>query len=152
MKLGNFVKTEIDPYNPLENEEHEAFCQEYYRLDRVEKITWERKKRDDAYRKAYGLEFREDVSSRADRLIRTDRVRTRIRRLVEKGVDAEHEEFKWTKAKAEDFLIDLIADTNTKDTAKIMAIKELNLLRKIGEDSSIGDKISDFLSKFNEKE
>lgn len=146
----------VDHELPLTNENQEAFCQEYVRLDIEEHIANKRARRIKAYRFIYP-ETRSDSDSvcntRATRLLAKKAISERIRAIYEEEGSSVENEFNWTRSKSETILVDMAYDDELKPEARLKAISELNKMRgidapKIVEEDNKGDTVDSFFSRF----
>lgn len=141
----------FDEAEPLQNENHEKFCQEYVRLDLNNIIRNKYARKIEAYR----IVFPETVTttdgiiaSRATQLLLREDVSERLRYLYELHGSSIENDVEWTKSKAEEALTAIIYDENSKDADRLKAIAELNRMRGIDKpeekDNNETSKISDF--------
>lgn len=127
-------KQQIDWEEPLPNEKHEVFCQEYIRLDMEDGIKQAKARRIMAYRFAFP-DSRDDadgkINSRASKLLKNDDIVSRLNFLYEDLGAGIEDKVKWNKVKAENVLIDIIFGEE-KTENKLKALDMLNKLREIG--------------------
>lgn len=133
--MGNRLidRMPIDYAEPLPNEKHELFCQEYLRLD-VEGIVKQAKaRRIEAYKVAYPEakdELYNKINSRASNLLRNENVVARLEYLYEENGSGIENKIRWTRGKAEDELLDIVLGDD-KTEIKLKAIDMLNKMRGI---------------------
>lgn len=152
MGLHNYQP--FDREQPLNVEAWEQFCQEYVRLDIEKEVPQLRERRICAYRKAYPSAsdmYPADVNVKAIALLRKEEVADRLAYLYEQECSGVEAEFKWTKNKAEDELMNMIFSPDIKDGDKLKAISMLNELRNIGEVKEDKEKALDTVAIFFDK-
>lgn len=146
----------IDHELPLTNENHEAFCVEYVRLDVEDRIVNKRARRVKAYRFIYPETIGEAdsvCSSRATALLAKKTIRDRIANIYEELGTSVEAEYAWNRVKSEELLVEIAVDDSQKAGDRIKAIGELNKMRgievpKVIEEEVKGDSIDTFFSKF----
>lgn len=149
-------KQQIDWEKPLPNEKQEAFCQEYVRLDMEEGVKQDRARRIEAYRFAFpdsNMTPDGQINSRAQNLLRKDIISSRLNYLYEELGAGIENKVKWTQAKAEDALLEIVYGEE-KTENKLRAIDMINKIREIGVKKEVEDKtgtIEAFLNKFRSK-
>lgn len=134
MRTTLIEKMPIDWEQPLPNEAHERFCQEYVRLDLDGEVKQAKARKVEAYKFAFPDskdEVFHKLSSRATNLLRNENVIERLRYLYEQMGTGIENEVKWTRSKAEDALLEIILGQE-KTENKMKAIDMLNKLRGIG--------------------
>lgn len=152
MNLHNYKP--FDREEPLSTESWEIFCQEYLRLDLNREIPQMRARRIAAYRKAYPSAkdmYPADVNVKAIALLRKEEVAERLAFLYEQEGSGVENEFKWTKAKAEDELLNMVLSPDTKDGDRLKAISMLNEIRGVTKPEEKKETIIDTVQSFFEK-
>lgn len=141
----------VDYAEPLQNEQHELFCQSYVELDLEQHIVNKRARRIRAYRKCFpgSVDYTESIiNSRASVLLRSENVSGRIDYLYEENGTSVDNKYSWTINKSTDALLDIVYDDATADKDKIGAIKELNKIKGLDTPTIEEEEKSDNISKF----
>lgn len=155
------LKKPIDYLEGLDNENHNAFCENYVMLDLEEGISNDKQRRIRAYRLTYpettsGI-LDHVVNTRATALMRRNDIKERIAFLYEEEGTSVENQFRWTRGKAEKVLVDIATSENEKTSDIIKAVDALNKMRGIDvpviideDDSGDEDTIDTFFNKFRE--
>lgn len=150
------TKKTIDYEIPLENEAHEAFCQEYVRLDIEDRVISKRYRRVLAYKFAFPEDNVNDeaINQRAFNLIRRKECEKRIEYIYNLEGTSIENLFTWTRSKSEEALLELAFGEGVKPGDKLRAIAELNKMRgldapvvAVEEEKKETDSVADFFSR-----
>lgn len=151
----------IDVEEALPNEQHEAFVQEYFRLDVDGEIVNDKARRISAYKFSFP-EAKTDgdgqINGRAVTLMKRTDVKGRLEYLYEEhGSGVEHK-YRWTKAKSENALVELVFSDGVKIGDRLKAMDMLNKMNgldipkvKENEDGKGKDTVNAFFDKFRGK-
>lgn len=146
----------IDHEEPLNRDAHEAFCQEYVRLDLEDRIVNKRARRIKAYRFAYPETIGSTdaaMNTRASALLNKESVSSRISAIYETNGACVENTYIWTKEKSEELLAEMAYDEMMKPADRLKAISELNKMRgvdtpKVEDEENKGDSVDSFFDKF----
>lgn len=151
----------IDVEEALPNEQHEAFVQEYFRLDVDGEIVNDKARRIKAYKVSFPEAKSDDdgqVNGRASTLMKRADVKGRLEHLYEEHGSGVENKYRWTKAKSENALVELVFGDGVKIGDRLKAMDMLNKMNGLDvpklkeEDSSKGkDTVESFFDKFRGK-
>lgn len=152
------LRTINDPAEEISNETHELFAQKFIELDLDEGINNKRRRRIEAYRICYPDSYNETdgvLNGRATTLLRNERVSERIAFLYEERGTSLEAKVSWSRMKAEDSLLDIIGNEDSKDSDRIKAIECLNKMRGIDaavieEQTQEKDSVDDYFARLKD--
>lgn len=135
---------------PLKNKKREKFCQEYVRLEMVQKLPYEKRKRMEAYNVGFNYHGN-NAEFLSRKLMRMDEIKLRIDYLLNTGEDPFENKNKWNENKSINFLLEIASDEDLRASDRLSAIKMLNEIKGIGEEEDKSDKLSEFLKRVRGK-